>query len=201
MLNPSNLSLTGALVLAALCALPSAVAQPAGSTTASGSASTAPKPTAKPAAPPAAKPAAKPTDAATPTAPSTASTKPAAKAAATPAKAAVAAGAGAATVVAAAALSSGQMDAAQRVFTGTAACEFGESISLSAADGKPGHFTLKHKAASYTLVPEETTTGAVRLEDKRAGIVWLQIPSKSMLMNSKIGQRVADNCTMAQQKG
>jgi hypothetical protein len=135
--------------------------------------------------------------------------KPAAKAAApaaapAPAKAkvstpvkAAAAGAAAAAVVA---LSAGQLDAAQRVYTGTAACEFGETISLTAQQGKPGHFTLTHKKASYTLVPEETTTGAVRLEDKRAGIVWLQIPSKSMLMNSKIGQRVADNCLMAEQK-
>jgi hypothetical protein len=112
----------------------------------------------------------------------------------------VAAAGAAAGAVAVVALSAGQLDAAQRVFTGTASCEFGETISLTAQEGKPGYFTLKHKTASYTLVPEETTTGAVRLEDKRAGIVWLQIPSKSMLMNSKIGQRVADNCLMSQQK-
>ena len=113
-----------------------------------------------------------------------------------PAPAKPAAAAAAATL----ALTPGQMDAAQRVMTGKANCEFGEQIDVSAVDGKPGHFQLKHKAATYNLVPEETTTGAVRLEDKRAGIVWLQIPSKSMLMNAKIGQRVADNCQMAQQK-
>jgi hypothetical protein len=49
-------------------------------------------------------------------------------------------------------------------------------------------------------VPEETTTGAVRLEDRRAGIVWLQIPAKSMLMNAKIGQRMADGCLHAEQR-
>lgn len=115
----------------------------------------------------------------------------------------VAAGAAAGTAAAAAAapsLSTGQLDAAQRVMVGKADCEFGEHVDVTAVDGKPGHFHLKHKAASYTLVPEETTTGAVRLEDKRAGIVWLQIPSKSMLMNSKLGQRMVDNCQMAQQK-
>ena len=50
------------------------------------------------------------------------------------------------------------------------------------------------------MVPEETTTGAVRLEDKKAGIVWLQIPAKSMLMNSKIGQRMADSCLHEEQR-
>jgi len=96
-------------------------------------------------------------------------------------------------------LSPGQLDAANRVFTGTASCDAGQSVNLSPVPGKPGHFTLEHKKAKYTLVPEETTTGAVRLEDKKAGIVWIQIPSKSMLMNSKIGQRVADGCKHPQQ--
>ncbi|HVQ04137.1 MAG TPA: hypothetical protein VMT14_11505, partial [Burkholderiaceae bacterium] len=45
-----------------------------------------------------------------------------------------------------------------------------------------------------------TSTGALRLEDKKAGIVWLQIPSKSMLMNSKVGQRMVDNCLHPEQR-
>ena len=139
-------------------------------------------------------------DAAKPAAAKSAAAKPAAKPASkAPAKKAAAPAAAAATA-AVIALTPGQLDAAQRVFTGKADCEFGEKIDVLAVEGKPGHFHLKHKTATYTLVPEETTTGAVRLEDKRAGIVWLQIPSKSMLMNAKIGQRVADNCLMQEQK-
>jgi hypothetical protein len=34
----------------------------------------------------------------------------------------------------------------------------------------------------------------VRLEDAQAGAMWLQLPHKSMLMNSKLGQRMADEC-------
>jgi hypothetical protein len=137
-------------------------------------------------------------------APAKPAAKPAAKTAAKPStatKAVAGTAAAGATVAAAAALSPGQMDAAQRVYTGMAACEFGEQVDIAAVDGKPGHFKLTHKARSYNLVPEETTTGAVRLEDKHAGIVWLQIPSKSMLMNSRIGQRVVDDCKMTQQRG
>jgi citrate lyase subunit beta / citryl-CoA lyase len=97
-------------------------------------------------------------------------------------------------------LSQGQMDAAGRVFTGTANCEFGQTVSVSAIAGKPGHFKLSHNKANYTLVPEVTTTGAVRLEDRKAGIVWLQIPAKSMLMNAKLGRRLVDACQTPQQK-
>lgn len=98
------------------------------------------------------------------------------------------------------ALTEGQLDAAGRVYKGEASCEFGEKVQLTAIEGQPGHFKLGYKKASYYLVPEETTTGAVRLEDRRAGIVWLQIPAKSMLMNSKIGQRLADNCLHDEQR-
>jgi hypothetical protein len=56
------------------------------------------------------------------------------------------------------------------------------------------------KNINYNMVPEETTTGAVRLQDKKTGMVWLQIPSKSMLMNSRAGQRMVDGCTQSEQR-
>jgi hypothetical protein len=97
-------------------------------------------------------------------------------------------------------VSEAQLQIADRVHTGQAACEFDQVVSLDRIAEHPGHFRLKFKNASYTVVPEETTTGALRLEDKKAGIVWLQIPSKSMLMNSKIGQRLVDNCLHPEQR-
>ncbi len=97
-------------------------------------------------------------------------------------------------------VSEAQLQIADRVHTGRAACEFDQVVDLDRIAEHPGHFRLKFKNASYTVVPEETTTGALRLEDKKAGIVWLQIPSKSMLMNSKIGQRMVDNCLHPEQR-
>jgi len=93
-----------------------------------------------------------------------------------------------------------QLDIAGRVLTGKADCEFNQSVDVSPIGGKPGFFKVAYKGSSYTMVPEETSTGAVRLEDKKAGIVWLQIPSKSMLMNSKIGQRMVDSCMHSEQR-
>ncbi len=97
-------------------------------------------------------------------------------------------------------LSAGQLAAADNVFHGTADCEFNQQVHLTPLAGKPGHFTLQFGKNSWTVVPEETTTGAVRLEDKTNGIVWLQIPAKSMLMNAKLGRRLVDACLHAQQK-
>lgn len=105
-----------------------------------------------------------------------------------------------ATTAQAQTLTPGQLEAAKNVFVGDASCDGNKQVKLEALAGKPGTFKLTHAKKSYTVVPEETTTGAVRLEDKKAGIVWIQIPAKSMLMNTKLGQRVADQCVTDEQK-
>lgn len=97
-------------------------------------------------------------------------------------------------------LSPGQLEAASRVYLGTADCELKQSVHLRALDDRPGHFELTHKRVRYTLVPEVTTTGAVRLEDRASGMVWLQIPAKSMLLNAKAGRREVDGCLHAEQR-
>ncbi|MNW19151.1 hypothetical protein D3C71_2190130 [compost metagenome] len=49
------------------------------------------------------------------------------------------------------------------------------------------------------MAPVATTTNTIRLEDQKGGAVWLQIGNKSMLMNQKLGQRLADECMSPQQ--
>jgi len=97
-------------------------------------------------------------------------------------------------------VSDNQLRIADRVLTGDAACEFNQTVSVMPISSQPGHFKLTFKNVNYTVVPEETTSGAIRLEDKKAGIVWLQIPSKSMLMNAKVGQRMVDGCMHPEQR-
>jgi hypothetical protein len=92
------------------------------------------------------------------------------------------------------------MEIAHRVMTGTADCEFDQKVTVQPFEGRPGVFKVGFNNTSYTMVPEATTTGAVRLEDKRAGVVWLQIPAKSMLLNSKVGQRMVDSCKQREQR-
>jgi hypothetical protein len=98
-----------------------------------------------------------------------------------------------------ASLSAEQIATGERVLTGNIACELGQSVDIKAGD-KPGYFKLAFKGKTYTLVPEATTSGAVRLEDKKAGVVWLQIANKSMLMNARAGQRMVDGCVHDRQK-
>ncbi|MDM4764930.1 hypothetical protein [Pelomonas sp. SE-A7] len=92
------------------------------------------------------------------------------------------------------ALSEEQMAVAPRVHAGEVPCEFNQKVHITPHPEHPGRFRLQFGKMVYNMTPEPTTTGAVRLEDKKNGVVWLQIPTKSMLMNSKIGQRMVDAC-------
>lgn len=97
-------------------------------------------------------------------------------------------------------ISEAQLLVADRVLTGEASCDLNQTVDLQAVAGQPGHFRLSYKKANYTMIPEETTSGAVRLEDKKAGVIWLQIPAKSMLMDARAGLRLVDGCTHPEQR-
>ena len=92
------------------------------------------------------------------------------------------------------ALTPDELAIAERVHVGSLPCELGASVSLK-PDGKaPGYFDVQGKNFKYRMFPVATTTGAIRLEDRKAGAVWLQLANKSMLMNQKQGVRLADEC-------
>jgi hypothetical protein len=80
------------------------------------------------------------------------------------------------------------------VHTGHLVCELGNSVMVTPDPQQPARFIVQMKKNTYYMTSVATSTGAVRLEDEQAGAMWLQLPHKSMLMNSKLGQRMADEC-------
>ena len=98
------------------------------------------------------------------------------------------------------ALTDAELALAQRVSTGKITCGAGQSVTITADDKNPGYFRVVSGKTSYRMRPVQTSTGAMRLEDAKAGAVWLQLGSKSMLMNQKLGRRIADDCTTPEQR-
>ena len=123
-----------------------------------------------------------------------------AKAAARSNRAAATAGTAAAAAAAVASASTSaelgpeELAVAERVHTGHIACELGASVNVTPDPKAPGRFHISGKGFAYHMTPVVSSTGAVRLEDTQRGAVWLQIANKSMLMNQKLGQRLADEC-------
>ncbi|MDB5744223.1 MAG: hypothetical protein JWR68_2538 [Polaromonas sp.] len=91
-------------------------------------------------------------------------------------------------------LSEQDMEIAKRVYIGVIPCELGASVTITPNERRPGFFMVSTKGSKFRMHPVESRTGAIRLEDPRAGAMWLQLGNKSMLMSQKQGQRLADEC-------
>jgi hypothetical protein len=88
---------------------------------------------------------------------------------------------------------------AERVHKGHLPCELGASVRVEPNAHQPGYFDVRGNGFHYRMHPVTTSTGAIRLEDKQAGAVWLQLANKSMLMDQKRGRRIADECAHPEQ--
>ncbi len=121
------------------------------------------------------------------------------------AKKGAAAAAGAVAVGSAAAiptqqtLTPAELAIAEQVYQGRISCELGASVNIVKDTVNPGYFFVEGKGFKYHMSPISTTTGTVRLEDAHAGAMWLQVANKSMLINRKLGQRMADECMSPEQ--
>lgn len=86
------------------------------------------------------------------------------------------------------------LEVAKRVYVGTIPCELGASVTITPSEKRPGFFLVQTGKTRFRMHPVGSRTGAIRLEDGRAGAMWLQLGNKSMLMSQKQGQRLADEC-------
>lgn len=89
---------------------------------------------------------------------------------------------------------------AERVVVGRVPCELGAHVHIKTDEKNAGYFYLELGKQVFHMLPVMTSTGAIRLEDPVAGAVWLQLGNKSMLMNQKIGKRLADACVNDEQQ-
>ncbi len=77
---------------------------------------------------------------------------------------------------------------------GTYRCELNQNVEFEKVSADRKTAVLKWGKKNYAMKAVETQTGAIRYEDKASGMVWLMVANKSMLLNQKHGQRLADEC-------
>ncbi|SNS58344.1 hypothetical protein SAMN06265795_10422 [Noviherbaspirillum humi] len=73
-------------------------------------------------------------------------------------------------------------------------CELGNKVSVYKNDTDDQHIALRWKKQLLRLTRVETTTGANRFENRKNGLVWIDIPAKAMLLDSKKGAQLANEC-------
>jgi cytochrome c5 len=78
-------------------------------------------------------------------------------------------------------------------------CEHGNSVTLFQSAGDDEHMALRWNKHIHRLTRVGTSTGADRFENTNAGLVWIGIPAKGMLLDSKGGHQLANECRTAEQ--
>lgn len=90
-------------------------------------------------------------------------------------------------------LTPADLEVAKLVHVGDIPCELGATVHIT-PHKREGFFNVRTGIQRFRMHPVESRTGAIRLEDPRAGAMWLQLGNKSMLMSQKMGLRLADEC-------
>ncbi|GGY53827.1 MliC family protein [Pseudoduganella albidiflava] len=78
-------------------------------------------------------------------------------------------------------------------------CELGNKITIYQNAGDESHVALRWKQRLHRLTRVATTTGAQRFENKFHGLIWIGIPAKGMLLDSKKNRQLANECRNAEQ--
>jgi hypothetical protein len=87
-----------------------------------------------------------------------------------------------------------QLVAASQAYFGPYDCEFKQTLSVSKHQVN-GYVLVTFSSKAYTMKPVRSSTGALRLEEVGGGpMLLVQIPAKSMLMDTVRGRRVVDSC-------
>lgn len=87
-----------------------------------------------------------------------------------------------------------QLIAAGQTYYGAYDCEFKQTLSITKHQ-IDGYVVVTFSSKAYTMKPVRSSTGAVRLEEVGNGpMLMVQIPTKSMLMDTVRGRRIVDAC-------
>ncbi len=80
------------------------------------------------------------------------------------------------------------------------ACELGNTVTLYKNEGDVDHIALRWKKRLHRLTRVATTTGAQRFENTLYGLVWIGIPAKGILLDSKMNRQLANECKSPEQQ-
>ncbi len=76
-------------------------------------------------------------------------------------------------------------------------CEMGQPMSVTGDHRFDNMIEVLFRGRAYTMERVRTSTGAHRFEDTQSGLVWIGIPAKAMLLDSRRGSPVVNDCKIA----
>ncbi len=77
---------------------------------------------------------------------------------------------------------------------GTYQCELNRRVLVRQVSADQSEAVVGWNSRDYTLRMVQTSTGALRYEDKVSGLTWISVLGKSMLLDTKHGKQLANEC-------
>lgn len=77
---------------------------------------------------------------------------------------------------------------------GTYRCELKREVHVTQVSDDGRSAVLRFNKKEYPVKAVEARTGALRYEDAASGLVWLVIVGKSMLLDTRKGEQLANEC-------
>jgi hypothetical protein len=78
-------------------------------------------------------------------------------------------------------------------------CELGNKLTIYGRETQDDQIALQWNKTLHRMQRVGTTTGAHRFENMQNGLVWIGIPAKGMLLDSKKGKQLANECRNPEQ--
>ncbi len=73
-------------------------------------------------------------------------------------------------------------------------CENGVRVDVQRDTPMPGMLGLVWKGSSYRMQRNASSSGLPRFEDVASGLVWIDLPWKSVLLDGRSGRPLASDC-------
>jgi hypothetical protein len=78
-------------------------------------------------------------------------------------------------------------------------CELNNKVTIYSNAKDDAHIALRWKKRLHRLDRVGTTTGAMRFENTNFRLIWIGIPSKGILLDSRLNRQLANECKNADQ--
>ncbi|GMV03512.1 MAG: hypothetical protein AMXMBFR52_31670 [Burkholderiales bacterium] len=78
--------------------------------------------------------------------------------------------------------------------TGVYRCELNRSVNVREVSADLSSAVVQFDKKEYRMQAVGARSGALRYEDPKSGLVWLVISTKSMLLDTKHGRQLANEC-------